>query len=163
MSGNGHTNGEMFDIDELRSTATDEVAIVHPVSGQPTTWIWTLAGPGHPASIEVANLAARDAPRLQRAREQAVVNRKKWVEPERTPDDLRKDNAESFAKRVLAWTPVKMNGADYPFSHANVVSLLLDASFGKIYLQLLEYFSADDSFTKRSATTSPITQSASSD
>jgi hypothetical protein len=163
MSSNGHTNGEMFDIDELRTTATDEVAIVHPVSGQPTTWIWTLAGPGHPASIDVANTAARETLRLQRAREQALVNRKKWVEPERTPDDLRKENAESFARRVLGWTPVKMNGADYSFSHQNVVGLLLDPSFGKIYLQLLEYFSADDSFTKRSVTTSPITQSVSSD
>jgi hypothetical protein len=163
MSSNGHTNGEMFDIGDLASTMQDDVAIVHPVSGQPTTWIWTLAGPGHAASVEVANAAARSALNLARAREQAVANRKKWVEPERSPEEIRKENAESFARRVLAWTPVKLNGGDYPFTHQNAVSLLLDPSYGKIYLQLLEYFNADDSFTKRSATTSPITQSASSD
>ena len=160
---NGHANGAVFDIDQLRTTATDEVAIVHPVTGLATTWVWTLAGPGHPASIDAANHAARDALRLARAREQARVNGKKWVEPERTPEEIRKENAESFSKRVLAWTPVKLSGADYPFNQKNVMDLLLDPSFGRIYLQLLEYFNADDSFTKRSAMTSPTTQSVSSD
>lgn len=156
-------NGDAFDLSELKSTETDELAIVHPLTGAPTTWVWTLAGPGHPKSIESANIAARDALRLTRLREQAVVNRRKWVEPDRTPDDMRRENAESFATRVLGWTPIKLNGADYPYTRDNVVGLLLDPSFGKVYLQLLEYFNSDESFTKRSATTSPTSPSASSD
>ena len=79
-------NGDAFDLSDLKSTETDELAIVHPLTGAPTTWVWTLAGPGHPKSIESANIAARDALRLTRLREQAVVNRRKWVEPDRTPD-----------------------------------------------------------------------------
>jgi hypothetical protein len=61
--------------------------------------------------------------------------------------------------RVLGWTPAKINGADYPFSQENCVALLVDPSFGNVYLQLLEYFTADDAFTNRSATISPTTQS----
>jgi hypothetical protein len=154
-----HLNGEAFDIGELKSTDTADVAINHPKDGTPTTWIWTLAGPAHPRSIEASNIAARDALRLQRAREQAVVNRRKWIEPERTPDEMRMENAKSFAMRVISWTPAKINGTDYPFSPENVVKLLMDPAYGKVYLQLLEYFTADDSFTDRSATTSPNTQS----
>lgn len=164
---NGELNGsaadDSFDLDDLRSTATDELAIVHPKTGEVTTWIWTLAGPGHPRSIEAANISAREALRVQRLREQAVVNRKKWIEPDRTPDEMRRENAESFAIRVLDWTPVKLSGNDYPYSRENVVKLLLDPSFGKIYLQLLEYFNSDESFTKRSAQPSPTSPSVNSD
>lgn len=153
MSTNG-MNGEAFDIDELRSTDSEEVAIVHPITGAPTTWKWTLAGPGHPKSIEVANKAARETLRIERLRDQAQVNRRKWVEPEKTPDENRRANATSFAARVLGWTPARINKADYPFSEENAVNLLLDPAYGRIYVQLLEHFVSDASFTRRSATTS---------
>ena len=156
-------NGDAFDLSDLKSTETDELAIVHPLTGAPTTWVWTLAGPGHPKSIESANIAARDALRLTRLREQAVVNRRKWIEPDRTPDEMRRENAESFAIRVLDWTPVRLSGNDYPYSRENVVKLLLDPSFGKIYLQLLEYFNSDESFTRHSARNSPTSPSVNSD
>jgi hypothetical protein len=141
---------EPFNIDELRSTETDELPIVHPATGQPTTWVWTLAGPGHPKTIEQSERQARDALRLQRQREQAIVNRKKWIEPERSPDEIRDENARSFAARVLGWTPARINGDDYPFSQENAVKLLLEPAYGRIYVQLLEHFTADASFTQRS-------------
>lgn len=153
---------DAFDIDELRATDTDDLAINHPVTNAPTSWVWTLAGPGHPRSIEAANTQAREGLRLQRLREQAIVNRKKWTEPERSPDQMREENAKSFAARVLGWTPARINGQDYPFSSENVTKLLLDPAYGRVYLQLLEYFGADDSFTKRSATTSLASPSATS-
>ena len=154
---------EPFDIDELKATETDDLAIVHPNTGAATSWIWTLAGPGHPRSIEAANIAARETLRIARMREQAMANRRKWVEPERTPDEMRTENAKSFAVRVLGWTPARINGQDYPYSTDNCVKLLIDPAYGRVYLQLLEYFSSDESFTKRSAMTSPITQSVTSD
>jgi hypothetical protein len=101
-----------FDVGELKAAETAEIAIVHPNSGEPTSWIWTLAGPGHPASVEAANTAARETLRVQRLREQALANRRKWIEPERTPDEMRLENAKSFAVRVIDWTPAKINGAD---------------------------------------------------
>jgi hypothetical protein len=156
LNGNGL---DAFDIGELRATDTSEIAINHPVTGAPTTWIWTLAGPGHPRSIEAANTAARETLRVQRLREQAIVNRRKWVEPERTPDEMRDENAKSFAVRVLGWTPARINGEDYPFSQENCLKLLKDPAYGRVYLQLLEYLSSDESFTQRSATTSPDSQS----
>lgn len=153
---------DAFDIDTLQTTDTDEMVIKHPVTGEPTTWVWTLAGPGHVRSIEAANAAARSAMLLQKQREQAIVNRKAWKEPDRTPDEVRMENARSFAARVLGWTPARINKEDYPFSTENVVALLLNPSYGRLYLQLLEYFQADDSFTKRSEETSVPSPSANS-
>jgi len=141
---------DAFDIDELRSTDTDELAIVHPATGKPTPWVWTLAGPGHPTTIEQANRAARQSLHTAKLKEQAAVNRKKWIEPERDPDEVREENARSFAARVLGWTPARINQADYPFSVENVTKLLLDPAYGRVYVQLLEYFGADDSFMARS-------------
>ncbi len=162
-STNGTMNGEAFEIETLRSTDSDELVIQHPVTGEPTTWKWTLAGPGHPKSIEVANKAARETLRIERLREQAMVNRKKWTEPERTPDENRLANAQSFAARVLGWTPARINGEDYPFSEANAVKLLLEPAYGRIYVQLLEHFISDAAFTRRSVTTSAVSPSATSD
>lgn len=143
---------DAFDIDDLRATDTDDLAIVHPVTGKPTSWVWTLAGPAHPDTIAQANRSTREMLKTQRMKENAATNRKKWIEPERTPEEVRRENAESFAARVLGWTPARINKEDYPFSKENVVRLLLDPAYGRIYAQLLEYFSSDDSFTNRSAT-----------
>ncbi len=142
-----------FDIDDLRYTDTDELAIVHPMTGAATTWVWTLAGPGHPKTLEQSDRLARENLRAARLKEQASVNRKKWIEPEKTPEEVRTENSHFFAQRVLGWTPARINGEDYPYTHENCVKLLLDPSYGLIYGQLAEYFRSDDSFTKRSATT----------
>ena len=150
---------EPFDISEIESAETGELAIVHPSTGEPTTWVWTLAGPGHPKAIEAANVAAREQLRINRLRDQAQANRRKWIEPDRSPDEMRLDNAKSFAIRVLGWTPVRMNGEDYTYSQENVIKLLLNPAYGRIYTQLLEYFTSDESFTKRSATISPDSRS----
>lgn len=151
---------EPFDIDEIKALDTAEVAVVHPFSGLPTTWIWTLAGPGHPKSIEASNIVLRDMLRTQRMREQAQANRKKWIEPDRSPDETRLENVKSFALRVLGWTPCRINGADYPYSFDNVVALLMNQAYNKLYAQLLEYFTSDEGFTKPSATTSPTSPNA---
>ena len=150
---------EPFDIDEVKAMDTAEVAINHPSSGLPTTWIWTLAGPGHPKTVEASNIALREMLRVQKLKDQAQANRKKWTEPDRSPEDVRLENIKSFAMRVLGWTPARIGGADYPYSNENVIELLKNRAYDKLYTQLLEYFTSDESFTKPSATTSPNSQS----
>jgi len=141
---------DAFDIDELRSSDTAELNMVKPSDGTLSGWVWTLAGPGHPATIEQANQAARQSLRIAKKKEEAAVSRKKWIEPDRTPDEVREENARAFAARVLGWTPATIKGEIYPFSTENVVKLLLDPNCGRVYVQLLEYFGADDSFMARS-------------
>ena len=46
--------------------------------------------------------------------------------------------------------------------NTEVVKLLLDPAYGRVYAQLLEHFSSDDSFTNRSVTVSPPSPSESS-
>lgn len=148
------TNGAaLFDIGDLRSTDTAKLAIVNPATGQPTTWEWELAGPGHPASIAQSDRQAKENLHTEKLKEQARVNRKKWIQPEPTPEEVREKNALFFAERVLGWSPVRLNGEDYPFSRENCVKLLLDPTYGRIYSQIAEYFAADDSFTDGSAKT----------
>jgi hypothetical protein len=102
-------------------------------------------------TIAQSDRQAREVLRTARQKEQAAVNRKKWIEPERSPDDVREENVRLFGERVLGWTPVRLDGADYPFSQENVRKLLLDPAYGRVYNQLAQHFAADDSFTKRSA------------
>lgn len=154
---------DAFDIDELRSTDTDELVIVHPATGAPTTWVWTLAGPGHPATVAASDRVAQRALELDRQRSQALNNRRNWHEPKRTPTEQRRENAETFASRVVGWTAARINGADYPFSTQNVVKLLLDPAYDRVYGQLLAYFVADEAFTQRSASDLPSLRSTSSD
>jgi hypothetical protein len=143
---------EAFEIEELRATDTDELAIMHPVTGAATSWCWTLAGPAHPQTIAQSDRIARELMRRDSLRNQAIVNRKKWAEPEKTPEDQRRENAEFFADRVLGWTAARINGENYPFTRDNAVKLLLDPAYGRIYAQLSQYFQAEDSFTRRAAT-----------
>ena len=141
-----------FDVADLQSTDTAELAIVHPATGQPTTWVWTLAGPGHPATLAQSDRLARTALKAAAMKEQATVNRKKWHEDVREPADVRAENVRFYAERVLGWSPVRFNGQDFPYSRESCIAFLANPQNDKIYGQLTAYFQADDSFTKRSAT-----------
>ncbi len=141
-----------FDVDELAAEDTAEF-VVHRPDGTPTGWVWTIAGPGHPASIALAERVSAEALRRSRAQEQARVNGKKWKGDEETADEVMRRMAGYMADRVLSWHPaeIKWGGKPFPCTRDNVISILLDPKRGSgIFRDLNAFFEDERSFMKRS-------------
>jgi hypothetical protein len=139
-----------FDLDDLAATDQAELEIKSR-DGRPTGWKWTIAGPGHPKTIEIANRLSKDNFARSKAQEMARVNGKKWKGDDETPDEALQRTAETLAGRVLGWTPVSFGGQPFPFSPENVVKLLLDPDRGDTLVnQLSDFYGDEKSFMKRS-------------
>ena len=144
-----------FDIDSLGAVDTAELRIKSR-DGTPTPWVWIIAGPGHPKTIELNDRVTAEMRARQKAQEAARVNGKKWKGDNETVEEARRRNIGNMADRVLGWTPenVKLAGEPYPFSRENVVRILMDPERGDtIIAQLGDFFDDERSFMKRSETT----------
>lgn len=139
-----------FDLSDLDAVDTASMTVM--VGDKPTDWVWTFAGPGHPATVEQGTRLARERIAREQAQEQAQVNGRKWKAPQETVDEVRQRNVDLVVGRLLGWTPVTMSGKDYPFSRENAQALLLDPRKGSLLVQCLEFLGSEQSFTKRSAT-----------
>lgn len=139
---------DLASFDEL-----DEVDMVvsNPVTGEPTSWVITFAGPGHPLTIEQSNRLARETKREEDQKEAARVNGRKWKPDPETADERRARNVRWISERIVRWTPVKFNGEELPFSLENANRLLLDPRKPKLFQQCLDFLAAERSFTKRAA------------
>lgn len=137
-----------FDLSDL--DAQDEAVMEVLANGKPTGWLWTFAGPGHPKTVELSNRFARDRLRREKEQEQAQVNGKKWKAPDESPDEVLARNVSLVAARLLGWSPIQMNGKDYPFTSENAKALLMDRRKGQLLVQALEFLGEEQSFTKRS-------------
>lgn len=127
---------------------TAEMEVRHPVTGAPTGWIITFAGPAHPKQIALQDDLIKRSQREQKAIKQARVNGKTWKAEERTPDDLRRENAEIIAKQIVGW-----RGAVAPFSEAAAVAMLMDPRYFKLVAQITDFLAEEKDFTEASATT----------
>ncbi|RUU37225.1 branched-chain amino acid ABC transporter [Mesorhizobium sp. M6A.T.Ca.TU.002.02.2.1] len=142
------------EVTELGSLdALDEAPMNVVINGKVTTWVWTFAGPGHEKTVEQTNRIARQRLHEEARKEQAVVNGKKWIAEEPTPDEVREKNVNWIVGRLLGWTPVKIDGEMLTYSEDAARKLLADPRKSAIYVQALEFLAADTSFTPRSATT----------
>lgn len=149
-----------FDLNDLN--AADESVMTVAVSGKPTDWTWTFAGPGHPKAVEQANRLSRERLHDERQKEQARANGRKWKAPEETVDETRVRNVDFIVERLLGWSPVTMGGKDHPFTPENARGLLLDPRKGALLVQALEFLGDEASFTPRSEINSAPLQSATS-
>lgn len=138
-----------FSMADLEAADTAEMTV--EVNGRPTSWVWTFAGPGHPQAIAQSNRLSRERLHEDRLKEQAITNGKKWKAPEETVDQVRERNVNQIVERLLGWSPVKIDGADYPFTPENAKSLLIDPRRIGLFTQAMEFLSDLGSFTKRSA------------
>ncbi len=84
-------------------------------------------------------------------KEKARVNGRKWQGDFIDTAEQQRINAEFFAKKVLSWTPVRINGADFPYSLGNVVKTLMDPHYGSVYRQLLDFITEEKSFMRPSS------------
>lgn len=152
---------ELLDISELDAIDAD-VMQVRRKDGTPTGWTWTFAGPGHEKTIEQRNRLARERIRREQAWEQAQVNGKKFKAPEETPEERFQNNIRLITDRLLDWSPVAMDGQPFPCTPENARQYLSDPRRSHIFDQAMSFLQDEQAFTKRSATSSEATPSASS-
>ena len=139
-----------FDLDELAAIDQAELNIKRR-DGAPTGWIWTIAGPGHPQTIALADKLTKEGFARSKAQEMARVNGKKWKGDDESAEQVVRRTAEALAGRVLGWTEVELDGKPYPCTKDNVVAILLDPARGDtLVTQLSEFISDERSFMKRS-------------
>jgi len=132
---------------DTSDTSTMEVYL----GGKPTGWIITFAGPGHEKTIAQSNRMAKERLREDREKEAALVNGRKWKPREETVDEFRARNTRFVAERIVDWSPVKMDGKDFPFTIENAVSLFMDPKKSSVLQQCLEFLGDEQSFSPRSA------------
>lgn len=142
------------DFDLASADAQDEatLAIKHPTTDKPTTWLWTFYGPGHPIVVELADRVSRVALRELHEQKQARLNGKKVTLEESTLDQLRAENVDNIVTRLKSFTPVKLGAETISFSPDAARKLLLDRKKGWLYAQVVEWLKEDGNFIQPSAT-----------
>lgn len=145
-----NTPNPVFDISTLEAVDTADMVVFS--NGQPTSWVWTFAGPGHPKAVELSNRLSKERLAKEAEQEQARVNGRKWKADVETPEETAERNANYIVNRLLGWTDVKFAGQPYPFTPDNARKLLLDPKMGMLVIQALEFLTEQKSFTKRSVT-----------
>jgi len=140
-----------FDLASLAYTDTAEIEVEHPVTGGPIGWTITVTGPSHPVAIALSDETARRVIQDRHRQTAAQINGRKWKPEEETPDGNREQNARYFARRILGWSKIDIQGEDYPFSQENAVKLLVDQRYQWLYRQIATFFAADEGFIKASA------------
>lgn len=139
-----------FSFSDFEDADTANMTVV--IHGRLTNWVWTFAGPGHEKTIEQTNRLARENLHAERKIEQQRLNGKKVVLPEESVDDLRTKNVQRIVERLVGWSPVVIDGKDYPFTPENAFSLLIDRKRPSLLIQAMEFLAAEGSFTPRSET-----------
>jgi hypothetical protein len=144
----------MTDFDLSAVDAQDEGALVirHPKTQEPTGWIWTFYGPGHPVTVDLSNRVAQAALKRAAARRQAQVNGKKWKEDEESLDQLRAENVDNIVTRTKGFTPIKLDGQLIEYSADAARQLLLDRKKGWLLEQITDYLKDEANFIQPSAT-----------
>lgn len=141
-----------FNLADLDAQDEVQLAIKHPKSGQPTTWVWTFFGPGHPTTVTLADQASRAAIRRRAEQNDAVANGKKWSAPEETPDGNRRENIDNIVARLKGFTPVNLGDGVVEYSPEKAREFLLDRRKGWLLGQVMLFLAREENFIQPSAT-----------
>jgi hypothetical protein len=139
-----------FDLGAFDAQDEATLAIKNPKTGEPTSWVWTFYGPGHPETIKVADRASRKFLNEAREKEAAQVNGRKWKKDADEPDSVRKENVDNILDRTKTFTPVNLNGKPIEYSRQAAAELLLDRRKSWLYEQIADYLKADANFIRPS-------------
>ncbi len=138
-----------FDIGSLAAADEAELQILDG-DGRKTGWTMTFAGPSHPVTVAIDNEQNAMYVAREQAKDRARTNGRKWKGDDDTPEELRERAINYIATRLLRWSPMTMDGADFPCTPENVRKLLADRRFGLVYDQANSFLIEEKSFTKRS-------------
>jgi hypothetical protein len=141
-----------IDLSDLDAGDEGELLIRHPKTLEPTGWIWTFYGPGHPVTISLSNRVAGAALKKAAARRQAQVNGRKWKEDKENLDQLRAENVDNIVARTKGFTPTRLNGELIEYSPDAAKRLLLERKRGWLLEQISDYLQDEANFVQPSAT-----------
>lgn len=139
-----------FAVDAFDALDEAEMIVFH--NGQPTTWRWIFAGPGHPKGIAQTTRLSREELQTKKLRTMALANGLPYIPPDESVDQVRAKNVEFVLERLIGWTPVKINGEMVPFSEENARAMLMDPRKGNLFSQAYNFLSSERSFMRRSVT-----------
>lgn len=140
-----------FDLGSVKVADVVDLPIKHPTSGDPTSWVLQIAGPGHAVTLALQNETARERMTIERDQEQARVNGRKWKGPDVDPETERQKTLRRVARRIVGWSPVTMNGQAFPYSADAAAALMLEPRHIWVREQVLAMFGEDAAFIVRSA------------
>lgn len=140
-----------FDISNLAAADEAEMEVLD-LDGNATGWIWTFAGPGHPATIEADRQQSQRFLNREAEKERSQVNGRKWKGEQPKVDERRADGIAYVVSRMLRWSDMTMNGQPYPFTPANAGAVLGNPAMPTLLEQANAFLVSDKSFTKRSPT-----------
>lgn len=121
-----------------------------------TGWVIEIAGPSHPKTIAWNDQQSAKNLRRNRQIEQAQINNRKFTPEEKTPDQLRRENAEWIANRILGWSPISLgflfgNNDAVPFTVENAIRIFTDTRMNFVQNQLFEIVTEEKRFMQSSA------------
>ena len=141
-----------FDLASVDAQDEAQLAIRHPKTNKPTSWIWTFYGPAHPATVALADRVSKDALRRLAEQRSARINGKPWTDDDdKTMDQIRVENVETIVARTREFSPVKLDGNLIEFSAATARELLLDRRKAWLIGQVMEFLSSEANFILPSA------------
>ena len=144
----------VFDLADFSAVDEADLNIRHPVTGEPTGWIITFAGPAHPQTIALHDRLARQSLIEEKAQRQAQINGRKWKAEDETHEERQAKNIRQLADRIVRWSPIKINGETIPFSQQNAIKILSDKSKGFVAQQCVDFLGAEQTFLPKPATAS---------
>ncbi|MES2030841.1 MAG: branched-chain amino acid ABC transporter [Pseudomonadota bacterium] len=144
---------EDFDLGAADAQDEATLAIKHPTTDKPTTWVWSFYGPGHPNTVALADRVSKQALRELYDRQQSRLNGKKVKVDEKSLEELRAEQVDSIVQRTKSFTPVKLGAETITFTPDAARDLLLDRKKGWLYKQVTDFLAEDASFIQPSGKT----------
>ena len=142
---------DIFDLGDYAAADTAEMVVINPKTKEPTTWVWTFAGPGHPVAVALVDRLGMKQRAEATATEKAYRSGR---DPKiKTTSEQIEDNVLRVSGRVLNFTPARINGQDLKFSPEEAHRILKDPHFGWLWIQAYNFNAEEDAFIKGSPTT----------
>lgn len=137
-------------LSSLRAADTAELTILDE-DDSPTEWVVTIAGPNHPRVRELSDAITKRALKETRDREIGMSRGRNYKPPERTPDDLRKEDAEFIAEHIVDWRGLAGDdGTDLPFTKQAAIGIVSDPALGHVRNQISRFIGEITNFMKGS-------------
>lgn len=118
--------------------------------GQPSGWVWTFGGPGHPKTVAADERLTKRALAIADDQDKARVNGRKYKGSGDTFEDFRDRQISYAIERLIRWSDgMQVDGAPFPCTPENARSILLNHQLG-VYEQVQSFLQDEKSFTPRS-------------